>query len=85
MLNNHKVGLALGSLLGTWHVLWSAFVSVGFAKPLMDFIYGLHFLSNPVMMQEFSIGTAVLLVLVTSLVGYAFGWMFSYFWNRLHR
>jgi hypothetical protein len=85
MLNNHKVGVALGSSLGTLHAVWSLLVAMGWARPVLDFIYGLHFMNNPMTFQPFSIGTAVLLVLVTSLVGYGFGWMFSYFWNRLHQ
>ncbi len=85
MLNKHKVGVALGSLLGTVHAVWSLLVALGWAKPVMDFIYGLHFMDNPFMMRDFTLGNALLLVLVTSLVGYVMGWMFGYFWNRLHK
>jgi hypothetical protein len=85
MINKHKVGLALGSLAGTLHAAWSLLVAVGWAKPLMDFFYGLHFMNNPMMVQEFSVGNAILLILVASLVGYAAGWLFGSFWNRLHK
>ena len=85
MLNKHKVGLALGSLLGTWHAVWALLVAVGWAKPLINFFYSLHFMSNPMMIQDFNFVAAILLVLVASLVGYAFGWAFGYFWNRLQK
>lgn len=83
--NCHKAGLALGGLLGIWHLLWALLVAVGLAQPLLDFMLDLHFLRNPYVVEPFRIGTAALLVIVTAVVGYAFGWVFASIWNRLQK
>ena len=85
MLNKHKVGLTLGVLVGTLHVVWSLFVAVGLAKPWMDFFHSIHFMTNPMTIQDFSFSRAILLVLVASLIWYVVGWLFGYFWNRFHQ
>lgn len=83
-LNNHYVGLALGAMLGLYHAVWSILVMLGLAEGLLDFIYGIHFLSNPFMVTEFNLTRAVILVVVTTVVGYVFGWVFAWIWNWLH-
>ena len=83
-LNKNQVGLAVGGLLGLVHLVWALLVAVGLAQSLLDFIFGLHFLRNPYTVELFRFGTAILLVIVTAIVGYVFGWLFAMIWNRLH-
>lgn len=85
MLNKHKVGMAVACVAGAWHVVWSLLVALDWARPLMDFIHGLHFLKASYTMSGFNLGTAVALVVVASLIGYIWGWAFAYFWNRLQK
>lgn len=80
-LNKNKAGLILGSFLAVWHFAWSGLVATGVAQTLLDWIYALHFLNNPFHVADFSIGTAALLIVVTSVVGYVFGWILAFFWN----
>lgn len=84
-LNGHTIGLIVGILLGVWHAIWALLVMVGMAKPLLDFIYGIHFLSNPFIIRPFDMTTAVTLVVVTAGIGYVIGWAFAAIWNMLKR
>ncbi len=85
MLNPNKTGLIVGVFFGIVHLVWAVFVALGFAQAIMDWIYGLHFMSNPFYIVTFSAGTAILLVLVTFAVGYVFGSVFAMLWNAIKK
>lgn len=69
--------------MGLMHLLWSLVVAFGFAQGLMDFIFSIHFLNNPYIVNSFDVTLAAILVVVTFIVGYAGGWIFAYMWNML--
>lgn len=77
----HQVGLVFGGFLGIAHAFWAVLVAVGFAQTLLDWVFRLHFLSNPYTISPFDLGTAATLVIVTSLVGYTAGWVFGSLWR----
>ena len=81
-MNKHKVGLALGLLFGFWHLVWVLLVAVGVAQSLLDWVFRLHFIQPVYVINPFSIGTAVVLVIFTSLVGYVLGWVVTAIWSR---
>jgi hypothetical protein len=78
-----RVGFALGLLFGLFHAGWSALVWAGQAQPLLDFYFKLHFLSNPLQVQDFSLVTAATLVGITFGVGFVLGLVFATLWNVL--
>jgi len=80
----NRVGLVLGMFLGGWHLAWSLLVAVGFAQPLIDFVFWIHFIKPVYVIEQFNIGTALLLVAVTSVIGYILGWGFGVLWNKFH-
>lgn len=84
-LSNKKTGLALGGLLAIWHAAWSLLVLFGWAQALFNFIYRVHFLNNPFVIQAFSLKKAAALIVVTGVVGYIMGWVFAWLWNILHK
>jgi hypothetical protein len=84
-LNKNKAGLILASFLGLWHLTWSLLVATGVAQTLLDGIYYLHFLNNPFHVAGFAIGTAALLIVITSVLGYIFGWVLALLWNVFHK
>ena len=84
-LNTKKVALTLGVFVGGLHVVWSALVALGLAQGLTNFATALHFMSNPMMIGQFSFGTSALLVIVASVVGYVLGWVFASVWNVMHK
>ena len=74
----------LGSLVGGWHLVWAIIVAIGWGKPLIDFIFWIHFLKPVFVVEPFAIGRAIVLVLVTAAIGYFVGLVGALLWNRLH-
>ena len=78
-----KTAVAVGTVIGLWHVIWVTLVGVGWAKPVMDFILRLHFIKLQYSLTPFAATTAGELVLLTFAVGAAFGFVFAVVWNWL--
>lgn len=85
MLDKNKTGLILGAFFGLVHLFWAIVVAGGFAQAMMDFIYSIHFLNNPFIIQAFNPTTAITLVIVTAIIGYIFGWLFAWIWNMVQK
>jgi len=84
-MNKNKAGLVFGLLLGVMHLAWSILVAIGVSQAILDWIYKIHFLNNPFIVAPFNIGTAVILVVFTSIVGFVLGWFFGLLWNVLYK
>ncbi len=67
------------------HAVWSLMVAVGLAKPLFDWILSLHFLNFQYSLNPFSFGNALMLVVVTGIIGYLAGCVVGWLWNLVHR
>ncbi len=83
--NPNKTGLALGGLMGLWHFVWGLFVAFGIAQMLIDFIYSIHFLNNPFIVNSFNVVLWLTLIVVTTVVGYIFGYVFAIIWNKINK
>lgn len=81
MMNANKVGLTLGSLFALVHLVWAILVRLGFGDNILGGIMRLHFISCPAAIAPFSIGTAIFLVVIAFVGGYALGWLFAMFYN----
>lgn len=84
MLNRHKLGLAVGSILGLYHLVWSILVALGIAQWLLDWVFKLHFIQPPYTVNAFILSYAIALVIITSVLGYVIGWVAGGIWNWLH-
>jgi hypothetical protein len=84
-VNPNKAGLVLGSLIGGWHVLWALLVAVGWAQWVINFVFWMHFLKPPYVVGAFHPGVALILVLVTTSIGYVMGYILGLLWNWIHR
>lgn len=82
-LNPHSTAIAVGAFAGLWHFVWGLLVAGGLASLILDFIYGIHFLNNPFIVQPFNIVKWVTLIVVTAVVGYIFGYVFALVWNKV--
>ena len=80
-IDRNQAGIALGLLFGVWHALWEIAVAVGAAGPLLDWLHGAHFVSNPYTLSKFSLGAALLGVIGAFASGFVIGWVFALFWN----
>ncbi|MHB8870944.1 MAG: hypothetical protein ACYC5G_00580 [Candidatus Doudnabacteria bacterium] len=84
-VNSNKVGLVVGGLFAILHAVWALMVLVNLAKPFMDWIFSLHFMSFQYSINQFSFGNALLLVIVTAVIGYIIGYVFGWLWNLAHK
>ena len=85
MANPSKVGLVVGALIGGWHFVWSLLVVTGWAQPIIDFIFWAHMIKPVYFVKPFDPMAAVALIVITAVIGYAFGFLGAAIWNRLHR
>ena len=83
-ISPNKAGLLLGALAGTWHLLWSALVLVGWAQPVIDFIFWIHFIKPVYLIEPFNTGIAIVLIVATAATGYIIGFFAGVLWNRIH-
>jgi hypothetical protein len=84
MTNPNKAGLVIAALFGGWHVCWALLVLVGWAQPIIDFIFWAHMIRPVYIVKAFDLSAALTLVVVTSLIGYVFGFIGTVIWNRVH-
>jgi hypothetical protein len=85
MINSIKAGITFGALLGVSHLSWAMLVALGWAQPLMDFVFWMHFIRPVYVIQPFSLSAAVVLIIVTAVTGFVIAFVFGVIWNRLHR
>lgn len=81
----NKVGFVFALMAGGLHSIWSLIVAMGWGQVLINFIFWIHFIKPVYEIQPFSIGTALLLVLVTASIGYVVGRGFAMIWNKLSK
>lgn len=81
----NKVGLVFGAILGGWHLVWSLLVLSGSAQAFYDFILWAHMIHLPITIGPFEAKAALTLIVVTSVMGYIFGYVGAWIWDRVHR
>ncbi len=84
-LSPFKSGVAFGGLLGLCHLGWSTLVAIGLAQYIVDTIFELHMVQKVLVIMPFDANKAVGLVLVTSGLGFIFGYLFGMLWNACRK
>lgn len=79
-----RIGMAFGCFIATVHLVWAILIAIGWAQPLLDFIFWVHMLNSPFQVQPFSFGLSCLLVGVTWAVGFCAGFVFATIWKRFN-
>jgi hypothetical protein len=79
-----KAGLVLGAVIGLWHLTWSLLVAFGWAQRLIDLIFWMHFIEPIYVIEAFNPITAIILIAVTSAIGFVIGIVFGAVWNGFH-
>jgi hypothetical protein len=80
-----KTGLALGAVFAGWHLCWSLLVALGWAQPVIDFVFWMHFIKPIYVIEPFALDRAAMLVGLTAIVGFLIGAMFAWVWNVVHK
>ncbi len=83
-INEKKVALTLATLMGGLHLVWSILVALHWAQPLLNFIFKVHMIKAVFLVDDFNLGLALLLIIVTAIIGYVVGYIFATIWNKLH-
>jgi hypothetical protein len=81
----NRTGLVLAATLAAYHLGWAVLVASGFAQAQLDFVFWVHFIKPVYVIEPFRLMRAVLLIIVTGSLGYAFGAVFALIWNAFHR
>jgi len=84
-INANKAGLTLSVAVGGWHLLWSIFVATGWVRPILKFVFWMHFVNPSYTIEPFDLARSVMLILIASVIGYIIGFILSTIWNLLHR
>ncbi len=61
-MNVCKAGLVLGFVLGGFHLCWSILVALGWAQPVIDFVFWMHFIKPIYVIEPFAIAKAAILL-----------------------
>ena len=84
-LNVGKVALVFGAVTGGFHLCWAILVALGWAQPIIDFIFWAHFIKPIYLIEPFELNRAVILLVLTATVGFVLGAAFALVWNALHK
>lgn len=77
------VALYTGCFIAALHLLWSLIVAFGFGQAYLDWILGLHFIKNPLVVMPFDLTTMITLVVLTFIIGFILGWVGTICWNKM--
>ena len=86
-MNPSKVGLALGAMFAVLHAVWSAAVALvpGPLQKFLDWVFALHHIKPMYSLLPFNLMNAVILVILTFVVGYVVGFVFATIWNKVEK
>lgn len=78
-----RAGVTLAALLGGWHLCWALLVATGSAQTVIDFVLWMHFIKPVYIVGTFNLAIALVLIAVTTVLGFVLGFVFSVLWNKV--
>jgi len=81
MDNKVKLGLTIGIFLGVAHLLWAICILIGIAKPFLDWMLSMHFMSFVWSVTTFNVLYALILVVITAVCGFISGWLLGWVYS----
>jgi hypothetical protein len=85
MINPLKAGVTFGALLGVCHLFWALLALLGWAQPLIDFVFWMHLIQPVLVIRPFNLAAAAALTVFASIVGFVVAFVFAVLWNGLRR
>lgn len=85
MIDTNKTGLVFGVFFSGIHIIWSALVLVGWAQPVVNFVFWAHMVNSSPVVMPFDIMAATTLVAITALLGYFVGCIVAIVWNKINQ
>jgi len=76
-IHQQKVALSVAWFFAVVHFVWILIVAGGMGQQFIDWVFGLHFVTNTMIVGAFSWGSAIWLLIVAFIVGYIIGWVFA--------
>ena len=80
-----RTGGELALIAGVFHFCCAIMIAMGIAQPLLNWVFRLHMITPPYIVEEFAPLRAVGLVIYSSIMGFVTGAGFAWVWNRMHR
>lgn len=80
-INNKQVALTVGIFFAALHAIWAVFVGLNLGQSVMDWVFPLHFLNNLYTVLNFSLGSALMLIVMAFIASYVMGWLFAALYN----
>ncbi len=86
-LDKNQVGLIVGIFFAVVHAAWALIIAIipGTLQSFLNWMFELHFLEPIWTITAFNLVNALLLVVMTFVCGYIFGWVFAAIWNQLSK
>ena len=80
-----RLSIVSGFCLASLHIFWALLVALGWAQPVLDFIFKLHMVSSPFQVQPFELSLALGLIGFTFFIGCILGFVFSVIEKRFSK
>lgn len=84
-MTKNTLGLVVGLFFAIVHAVWSVAVALipGPLQAFINWVLALHHVSLVMVMMPFVLSNAIILVILTFVVGYIFGWLIAFLSERL--
>lgn len=78
-LDKNRFGLILGVFFALFHAVWALIVAIipNGLQSFLDWVFALHFIQPIWIITAFNLSNALILVALTFVFGYIFGWVFA--------
>jgi hypothetical protein len=86
-LNKVRTGFVVGVFFAVIHAVWALLVALipNTLQKSIDWIFMVHFLESIWKITSFNFANALLLIAVTFVFGYIFGWVIALIWNKIQK
>ncbi|VVB82395.1 Uncharacterised protein [uncultured archaeon] len=82
-IKGNKIALVVGIYVAGLHAFWALLTAIGVTQNYLDWILPLHFINNLFVVTAFNWASALILVAVAFVGGYAATWLFVWLWNAI--